>query len=159
MTDQKSYLDLPITEFIIGKTRVKDIYVVDSKSKYPQIIINLRNSKNTQDAVAIINDENSEPVIGTIADVDIIDWVTKLLVDKKIETLENSTAEEIVSELNERREFFYVNEKGTLRDVINAMNKYRVNHVLVLNDELEYVGWVDKDKIINKVRRELLKKH
>lgn len=151
-----SYLERNVREFISDQSKDKDIYTIDKHENFISVINKITENENLEDAVAVIDSTNSEPVISIIADVDALAWVKNVFNSNDSKNLQTYNADEIAKRIDETRDFFWVSHTDTLRNALVHMKKNNVDQVIVLDDNQEYIGWVNKNSIIKKIRTDLL---
>lgn len=154
---KSSFLDKNITELISEQTKNKDIYTINPESTFFEIIGKIIADENLEDVVVVVEQKSSENIIGIIADVDILAWIKDNMESTEQEELYRINAADIVKDINHNRDFFYADENITLREALKVMKENKVDHILVLDKNMEYKGWVNHHSVIRKIRLDILR--
>lgn len=148
---EPEFIDGKVTDFLSRKSRNNENYTIENTALFMEVLEKIVADDNVEDSVAVIDPTSSRTVIGLISDMDIL----RHLFNHPREDRTHIIAEQLMNATT-NDQFFHVNQNDTLRDALRVMNTHKSDHVIVLDDEKEYIGWVNRHTIFNKLKHDVL---
>jgi len=123
-----------------------DLYTVKEESTLKEVLEKITDEKNLEDAVVVTGSE----VKGLICDIDVLSWLKNRESDWPYKILMNAKASDVA-----RRDFFYTFEGEKLKEALIKMNENKTTHIILLDKDKHYKGWVTKRCILQALSKEL----
>jgi len=146
------FLQSKVSAFISDETRVDDPYTVDKDASGLVVVDAIVSEKNAEKAVVVVDPAGSRHVIGVISNIDALKWIRDAeSAEAGLVKLRKSNAQEIMNSTCPPTGFFFVGVDDTLERAMDQMREHEVDHIVVLNDKMEYQGWVNKKVVLTKL--------
>lgn len=140
--------------YVPEEYRNPDIYQISYRANYEAVLDKILDDKN-KETLLIVVEETSEPKIrGFLADSDILRWRRNCIKDKIVVDDPNSfTALDMAN-----KDYFSVKDTETVKDAINMMRVKMVKHILIENNNKQFVGIICKRHIHKRISEILVNK-
>lgn len=135
----------PVSNYLEEHSKISSVYVVHESDSLDAVLSKLLIRENLEDVVAVCGKNSpDDSVKGIISDIDLL-----LKLQQNEENIRNGGKP--IQEMNalelSNRDFFSVSVTDCLEKAVEKMSINNVNHVIALDNDLRYVGWVTKRKI------------
>jgi CBS-domain-containing membrane protein len=142
-----AFLKLKAAEFVSQQTRNEDVYAIAKDSSALRAVQAIADERNLEGAVVVVDTSSSRPVIGLISDVDVLRGMLKI----PSKSLDKCNVKDIMNDA-----CVSVKTSDPLEKALTTMKERGLDHILVLNDDGEYVGWINLHTVYNRLTTEAL---
>ena len=135
-----------VTEWILPNSNEPTVYTVKEDSSLAEVNKKIFSSENTECAVVVVR-SNPNEVKGIIAEIDAYKWI----INKADEGVDRSTIESTKAIEIANTKFVRVIKGETLNDALRKMKDNNLTHIVVLDKDEKYLGWIRKRDVLNRI--------